>query len=191
MAGKLKALTSDDWSRIFAKGVALHLEPSPAPVADWVDDLLGEAPFERRLEGTAEAIAAEWAELPEPLLAEIVATAQRFAKLVDDNRIAVRLEGIVGNGCTKVHADYVDVRLIRTLAGPGTDYVSNGEDTDQLSSMPTGWIGLFKGRAFPGGEEGGHPPCLHRSPAIAGTGTRRLLLVMDRVRDQSFVSASG
>ena len=45
-------------------------------------------------------------------------------------------------------------------------------------NIDAGDIALVKGWQF--GE--GHDPCLHRSPPIAGTGERRLLLASDTPR---------
>ena len=87
----------------------------------------------------------------------------------------VRLEGVIGNACWKVHADYTDPRLITTDAGPGTDYAPHGEGDCCLERVPTGAIGLFKGRKF----APDHLPCFHRSPPIIDTGERRLMLVID------------
>ena len=46
--------------------------------------------------------------------------------------------------------------------------------------MQAGWVGLFRGRLWPG-----DLPCrlLHRSPPIAGSGETRLLLVIDAAQD--------
>jgi hypothetical protein len=89
----------------------------------------------------------------------------------------LRLEGITTDACRRIHADYTDLRLITTYAGPGTDYLPRFATPNEgnLQRLATGDIGLFKGRLH----AAGHEPCLHRSPPIAGTGAARLVLVID------------
>ena len=61
----------------------------------------------------------------------------------------------------------------------GIQFASGNEEcSDTLWSIGAGDIALVKGWLF--GE--GHDPCLHRSPPIAGTGERRLLLAIDTPR---------
>jgi hypothetical protein len=179
----------DGWSAIHDPGVRLVLDPAPAPDEAWVADLLARAPFAWRAEGRADTIDSALADWPGPLREMVAAHAARFAAVMEAPAIAVRIEGITGNACTRVHADYTDVRLIRTLAGPGTDHLpdgpspeANGADGADLARVPTGWVGLFKGRTYPGADGCCHPPCLHRSPPVEGTGARRLVLVIDTIR---------
>ncbi|MFN3592920.1 MAG: DUF1826 domain-containing protein, partial [Thermaurantiacus sp.] len=121
-------------------------------------------------------------EAPDALREMVSAHARRFADLMGAELVSVRIEGITSNACTRVHADFTDVRLIRTLAGPGTDHAPDGDPQAPLSRIPTGHIGLFKGRRYPGADGCCHQPCLHRSPPIEGTGLRRLVLVIDTGR---------
>jgi hypothetical protein len=44
-----------------------------------------------------------------------------------------------------------------------------------IERVPTGWVGLFKGRTY----APDHPPCFHRSPPVGDTGEKRLMLVID------------
>lgn len=85
------------------------------------------------------------------------------------------MEGVRGNACRKVHADYTDLRLICTLAGPGTDYTLGDEPDAALLPIPTGITALFKGHEF----GTGHSVCLHRSPPVGDSGERRLVRVID------------
>lgn len=140
-----------------------------------IEPLLDIAPFGYRAAGRPETLLAELPPLPESLGRCIAVLAARFASLMQCEAVRVRLEGVTGNACRKVHADYTDLRLICTLAGPGTDYALDDDPEGQLTRLPTGAIGLFKGHAF--GE--GHRPCLHRSPPIEDSGERRLVLVID------------
>jgi hypothetical protein len=171
----------DPWDAIHDRSTPMLLEQAPAPEAPWVADLLAQAPFTWRVEGPAEMVAGLLTIAPTALQEMVAAHARRFAHLMAAPNLSVRVEGITGNACTRVHADYTDVRLIQTLAGPGTDYAPDGDPEAPLARVPTGWIGLFKGRSYPGADNCCHQPCLHRSPPIAGTGERRLVLVIDTV----------
>ena len=140
-----------------------------------IEPLLAMAPFGFRATGTPGEIRAVLPQLPGSLSAAIADLACAFASLMRCRTVRVRVEGITGNACRKVHADYTDVRLICTLAGPGTDYTPGDDPAAPLQRIPTGAVALFKGREF----GRGHAACLHRSPPIEGSGERRLVLVID------------
>ena len=71
----------------------------------------------------------------------------------------------------------------RTSVGPPANK-RNCQDAKEARSLTldvkpaAGDIALVKGWMF----AEGHEPCLHRSPPIAGTGERRLLLAIDTPR---------
>lgn len=140
-----------------------------------IGPLLDIAPFGYRVAGTPDEILAGLPPLPDSLSSAITDLARRFAALMPCKTVRVRMEGITGNACRKVHADYTDVRLICTLAGPGTDYALGDDPEGPLKRIPTGMVALFKGREF----GAGHKACLHRSPPIEDTEERRLVLVID------------
>ena len=166
----------DDWTRIHERDCPIVIEARDVPLSDSdIAPLLTKAPFAVRAEGEIEGLAVQLAELPDALVADIEALASRFAELTGKSSLRVRLEGVTTNACKKVHADYTDVRLITTYAGPGTDYAPHGDGDCCLERVRTGAVALFKGRLF--GE--GHDPCLHRSPPIEGSGKARLVLVID------------
>jgi hypothetical protein len=137
--------------------------------------LLDIAPFGHRAAGRPQDITAGLPPLPESLAALITDLAGNFARLMTCETVRVRVEGVTGNACRKVHADYTDLRLICTLSGPGTDYTLGDDPDGPLMRIPTGAIALFKGREF----GSGHAACLHRSPPIEDSGERRLVLVID------------
>ncbi|MEN2748054.1 DUF1826 domain-containing protein [Sphingomonas sp. T9W2] len=118
----------------------------------------------------------------------------RFAALLALDRVAIRLEVIETDACRRFHADYVAVRLICTYAGPGTQWLANddalalaaGVEPTTIRSIATGDVALFKGR------DQSDTPIVHRSPPIMGTGTRRLVLVIDPARpDQPAATRSA
>lgn len=120
----------------------------------------------------------------DPLARDIARNAARLAELLDRETVTVRLEMIETDACRRFHADYVSVRLIATLAGPGTQWL-DADDAALLQAgtaptalavreIATGHVALFKGREWAPGSA-----IVHRSPPIADTGVRRLVLVID------------
>jgi len=167
---------TDCWEDIQGRDTPLVIERREPPfTAEVMEPLLADPDFELRVDGPLEDMARQLAHLPDALRFDMLLLAQRFAALMKVDALRMRLETIDSNACRKVHADYTDVRLICTYAGEGTDYPPDPERPDHLLRMDAGWIGLFKGRTF----HPDHLPALHRSPPIAGTGARRLLLVID------------
>ena len=170
----------EDWQRIYERDCPLVMEARDVPLSEIdIAPLLAKAPFALRAEGEVGELSAQLTELPDALIADIAALANRFAELTRKSSLRVRLEGVTTNACKKVHADYTDIRLITTYAGPGTDYAPHGAEDHGgdccLERVPTGAVALFKGRLF----GAGHEPCLHRSPPIEGSGEARLVLVID------------
>ena len=128
------------------------------------------------------------AEVIGPLTADIAAHANRLAQLLVCDTLAIRLEVIETDACRRFHADYVSVRLILTYVGPGTQWLDNvaairlrngaAVETLDVRNVLAGQIALFKGRKWsPDGA------IVHRSPPIADTGQRRLVLVIDPALD--------
>lgn len=128
------------------------------------------------------------AEVIGPLTADIAAHANRLAQLLVCDTLAIRLEVIETDACRRFHADYVSARLILTYVGPGTQWLDNvaairlrngaAVETLDVRNVSAGQIALFKGRKWsPDGA------IVHRSPPIADTGQRRLVLVIDPVLD--------
>jgi hypothetical protein len=165
----------------------LFLEKRDPPLASaTLAAMLARPPAMMKYEGAPDGIAAAYADLPDDLVADVADLARRFADLarrfadvMGVAAVRVRIERTDSNACKKVHADYTDVRLITTYAGPGTDIAPHASEEDRseccLERVPTGWIGLFKGRTY----HPDHPPCYHRSPPAGDMGEKRLVLVID------------
>lgn len=165
-----------DWRQIHDPDCSLLVEDRPIPISQrTVETMFDQDTFYRVADGTLEAISAAFADLPSDLQADISHLGARFRDLMQVETIRVRLEVVTTNACKKVHADFTDLRLITTYAGPGTDYAGHDDPGCCLERMPTGWVGLFKGRRF----GPGHAPRLHRSPPIEGMDDGRLVLVID------------
>jgi len=175
----------DPWAAIHDPAVPLVVEEGAPPSELWVEALLASAPFAWRATGAADEVADLFPEAPAPLRARIAALTERFSALMGAPILTVRVEGVTGNACTRMHADFTDVRLILTLAGPGTEHWGGDDPMAPIQQLPAGYIGLFKGRTYPGTGRARHAPCLHRSPPIEGTGARRLMLVIDTVREEA------
>lgn len=110
-----------------------------------------------------------------PLAADIAMLLRRHAALTGTGRLSLRLEVVETDACRRFHADYVTLRLLCTYAGPGTQWHSVTE-ADTIRQVPTGAVAVFKGRLLLD-----PPTLLHRSPPIAATGQRRLMLAIDPV----------
>lgn len=113
------------------------------------------------------------------LLADIAGVAGHFARIMAADGLRIRLERVTGNACKYFHADYVTARAICTYAGQGTQWMQSAAAAPRSNGVPAGQlheghVGLFKGRLWDP-----DVAILHRSPPIAGTGQRRLLLVID------------
>jgi hypothetical protein len=130
---------------------------------------------------------------PPQQIGEWTAVLSDYARLLGDladcAQVSVRLEVIDSDACRKFHCDYVTLRLIVTLAGPGTQWLDNGDAlrlyagddlaTLRIRDIATGHVALFKGREWAPDDA-----IVHRSPPIAGSGQQRLVLVIDPAPDK-------
>ncbi|QHL91597.1 DUF1826 domain-containing protein [Sphingomonas changnyeongensis] len=133
--------------------------------------------------GLADAMAAAgWPAAP-ALIDDVGALAALAGPVMTAPAVDLRLAIVTGDACRKFHADYVPLRLITSYAGAGSQWLSNddaaalaaGAATGDLDirQLATGDVALFKGRLL------SDAPIIHRSPPIAGTGARRLVLVIN------------
>jgi hypothetical protein len=162
-----------DWQAVLSRSVPVLVLSRPAPV----DPAVAVAAVEgsTRLAGSAGELKAALGYLPEVLASDIDDLVKRFAALTGRQTVRLRLEVVEGDACRKFHADYTDLRLVTTYAGPGTDIRQTPSEDSPVTRIGTGDVALFKGKLFPG-----EPPVLlHRSPPIEGTGERRVVLVLD------------
>jgi hypothetical protein len=135
---------------------------------------------------TAVMADAGWPALP-ALVGDIAELAALAATSMATSALDIRLEIVTSDACRKFHADYVPLRLISTYAGPGSQWLSNddaaalasGVAIEQLDvrALLAGEVALFKGRLR------SESPIIHRSPPIAGTGQRRLVLVINSTQE--------
>ncbi|MEL6477533.1 MAG: DUF1826 domain-containing protein [Pseudomonadota bacterium] len=116
------------------------------------------------------------------LVEDVVMLAGTFSALLPSPYLRLRLDVVQSNACRKFHIDAVRARLICTYRGTGTQYgvAMDGDDPQEIFTVPTGAPIVLKGTLWPGARETG---MLHRSPPIAGTGETRLMLVLDPIFD--------
>ncbi|WP_082115616.1 DUF1826 domain-containing protein [Aurantiacibacter gangjinensis] len=171
------------WDSIADPQTSLVIEPrSVVELAAPAAKLLKTEPFSHIATGSVAEAISQLPDLPPQICRGIERLALRFADLTGSDHIRIRLEQIVTNSCRRGHADYTDLRLITTYAGPGTQIaLDNDPGSEILLDLPTGHVGLFKGRLY--GEN--HAPSFHRSPPAADLGVKRLVLVIDT---QTFAS---
>lgn len=131
-------------------------------LAETLNGILAAAGYPADAQGTA-------------LAAEIASLAHRFARVMDSDRIRMRLEVVETDACRKFHMDNVLARLLMPLTEPGTQWIEADAGPDApVNHLRAGEVGLFKGRMWTE-----TPAILHRSPPIADSGISRLLLVLD------------
>ena len=113
-----------------------------------------------------------------------------FQRISQPHELRFRLVTTDQDDCRRFHLDRVNMRLITTYQGPGTEYLKeheldrlaerNGgtnEDIMKLgtsSHFPTHAVGIMKGDPRNHGKG-----LVHRSPAISATGIVRVLFCLD------------
>jgi hypothetical protein len=118
------------------------------------------------------------------LIEDMGSLVMHFSSISGSRSVDVRLDVIADDGCSKFHRDFVDLRLLTTYLGPGTQWIDPENAADALArqndyegpihELPSGTIAIFKGSR--------EMPCkglVHRSPPIAGSGQKRLLLCLN------------
>lgn len=123
------------------------------------------------------------------LAGDVATLGGAFARIMKVERVAVRLEHVIGDACRRFHADYVTARLISTYSGPGTQWLDAGAvarldegiapSRAEIRQLAVGDVGILKGRKWPGATA-----IVHRSPPIADSDTSRLLLVIDPAKSR-------
>lgn len=114
------------------------------------------------------------------LINDICVLAELFSETMEANFLRLRLDVLNTDACRKFHIDAVTARLICTYRGPGTQYgISvDGSHPARVFSVATGAPIVLRGTEWPAMPPSG---LVHRSPPIEGSGTTRLVLVLDPV----------
>ncbi|MEM7525814.1 MAG: DUF1826 domain-containing protein [Pseudomonadota bacterium] len=111
---------------------------------------------------------------------DIVFLADQFATRAGADVIDVRLNRILDDACRRFHVDNVQLRLVTTYFGPGTEIVPDafGPDARKLQreyAGPIDRLGAEDIAIFKGGPDG----VVHRSPPIANSGVSRSMLCLN------------
>lgn len=126
------------------------------------------------------------------LVNDVARLAETFARVMAVRDLLLRFDVVTNDACRKFHIDAVNARLICAYRGPGTQYgvLKGGEAPEHVFpehvfpehvfDVPTGAPVILRGTLWPG-----KPRTMlrHRSPPIAGSGTTRLVVVMDEFRE--------
>lgn len=186
--------TVDGLSAIHTPGCAAAVWRRPPVPAfqSWIEALPAEVLPQGRLilrPETARAAVTQLCEIagtpatPERkcLIDDVAALAESFASTLGARYLRLRLDPVTTDACRRFHVDAIHARLVCTYRGPGTQYglSTDGQPPTRVFSVPTGAPILMRGTLWPDGATG----VLHRSPPIEGTGTTRLVLVLDVVDD--------
>jgi hypothetical protein len=140
------------------------------------------------------------------LACDIDRLALAYTRLTGSDGVRIRLHSFDGDECRIFHVDFVDVRFITTYTGPGTDWLEDGaarreflggrglakrltvdamnnaivSDWTRIHRLPRFAVAAFRGcRPAQGSAADSTLAIVHRSPPIAGTGIRRLRLVIE------------
>jgi len=116
------------------------------------------------------------------LIEDIVTLSETFAELMRTDYLRLRLDAVKTNACRKFHVDAITARLVCTYRGIGTQYgiSADGGDPERIFTVATGAPILLRGTLA---REQPAAGLRHRSPPIEGSGTTRLVLVLDPVAD--------
>lgn len=165
------------WTRSPLDGLSVLFDGAPSNVrfTSGLNTFAQNLPVQLSANGFAASGALDW------LIDDICQLAEHFCEVMQIEALEMRLEIVTSDSCRKFHADYVEARLISTYVGTGTQWltvedagrVRDGLDPLATNTMSAGDVGLFKGKLAT------QTPAIHRSPPIAGTGEKRLLLVLN------------
>lgn len=119
------------------------------------------------------------------LLLDVVYLAQLFAEIAGIDIVDVRIDAIHHDACWKFHRDLVDLRLLTTYFGPGTQIVpphlsdkalrEQRDFAGPLVELPAQAVAIFKGS-----NDNVRDGVVHRSPPIAHSGAHRFVLCINK-----------
>jgi hypothetical protein len=178
----------------------------PADISTWLDDVPLDA-FPRgrvlvliddvdvALEAMRES--ARLSEDPRAarFMEDVGSLARTFATIAQVNIVDIKLDAITHDSCWKFHRDLVDMRLLTTYRGPGTQIVPRLRDEDALqaqrdydgpvSHLPCHAVALFKGCGLVPGKDTLGKGVVHRSPPILDSGVHRFVLCINKISNAS------
>ncbi len=119
------------------------------------------------------------------LVADIGDLVAAFADITRSDWVDLRLERLDHDACWKFHRDCVEARLLTTYRGPTTEWVQPIHAERALHEQkrfegPLERLGDHDVAIFKGSCAGPSSGIVHRSPPIAGTGSTRLFLCLNK-----------
>ncbi|MBN08641.1 MAG: hypothetical protein CMM45_12515 [Rhodospirillaceae bacterium] len=119
------------------------------------------------------------------LVNDISELVHAFSIITESELVDVRLEHIDHDSCWRFHTDVVDLRLLTTYLGPGTEWVSpvhaeNAIIDQKKYSGPLEQLKLAEVAVFKGKKASKTNGIVHRSPPIEDSGASRLLLCLNK-----------
>jgi hypothetical protein len=107
---------------------------------------------------------------------DIIELIDMLTCLLDCQQVGMRLTVLDRAMCPKFHRDNLQVRLVTTYKGPGTEWLPEPANSDDdIQRAQTAEVVLLKGDAWPNNQGRG---ALHRSPALP-RGEKRLVVTLD------------
>jgi len=118
------------------------------------------------------------------LLADMAGLVHRFSRIARSEWVDIRVDRIDGDACWRFHRDNVDLRLLTTYRGPGTQWVQNRYAARAIARQeryagPIAGVPRFAVALFRGDEISAGAGIVHRSPPISGSGVTRLLFCLN------------
>ncbi|MHA7629213.1 DUF1826 domain-containing protein [Corallococcus sp. M7] len=169
------------------------------PMSAWLTRLTREQPLDvvARVRGDAPDLRGCLPELPggalfDAWVEDLNFLMRIYVDLLGAETLGVRLHTLARDMCPRFHVDRVGVRLLCTYAGPATEWLENPQVLRSalgpsgqvarpgapIQSLERFDVALLKGEAWPGNTGNG---VVHRSPAIAKDGVRRLLFSIEAI----------
>jgi len=134
----------------------------------------------------------------QPFIADLRTMIGMYIQTSGVQTVRLKLECFAGNLCERFHTDRVPLRLICSYAGPGTEWLADGEinrdwlvpragdrrdeesgllrEGARIRQLERFEISLMKGDRWPGNHGKG---LVHRSPHVRDAGQRRVLFKID------------
>ena len=155
------------------------------PTLRWVQSIKDSGATSRILPETIDA------DIRSSLLEQTAQASELIGELTGCSQVGIRLETLSAPMCPRFHVDHILCRMLITLSGVGTEWISNSDvdwavfddletselpiqDPRQIKRLCTGHWSLLKGGAWQNRFRG----VVHRSPHEVG---ERLLLALDPV----------
>ena len=178
------------WSRTLPSHFQNWLEGLPASNLPQIRLLVAPSDLRSALDPMLDACSLPISDMRDFLVDDISALVQTFSTITESELVDVRLEYINHDSCWRFHTDVVDLRLITTYLGPGTEWVKpihaeNAIIDQKKYSGPLEKLKLDEVAIFKGKKASKTNGIVHRSPPIEDSGGSRLLLCLNKSSEVS------